>query len=305
MGYFSRKRLSYFAKLQSVVIPRHDDSDSINLCAGDKCETVRQLIAIFERGGKNPADYDFSLLDLRGVDLRGLNLRVLGAAALRQINFAGANLSGQDFSRLDLNRIWMPNAILTSANFRGAILRSANLQGAKLGSVNFAGADARAANLNRVVAPGANWEGDFRGAKLAFAIMTYGYFGEASNFEYANMRAADLTGAMTTGEVCFRKAQMQQAVLRGDFRHANFAGADLTAAFMEGGLFDDAVFTGAIMTGVRAQTVWFERVNPINVIDFPPHRAVANRYAALKACDTAPSVPAPRVSPRRLYALAA
>ncbi len=274
----SARKTRHYASLRCTTVPSRNGVDSITLHTSDKREMARQLIAAFESGAKRPENFNFRGLSLKGADLRGLNLRALGGAALRQIDFTGANLSGQNFSRLNLRQICLEGATLTGATFAYSILENANLRNAKLGSVNFYRADARGADLNHAAAPGANWEGNFRGARLAVCRMAFGYIGEGTSFENARMRQADLTGTkVTQGEACFRGAEMQEAILRGDFRHANFAGADLTEARMEGGRFDHVTAPQAITTGARTDS--FTRFS---------------RYASLRIEEPTPTAPTPR-----------
>ena len=277
-----------YTRLNMVNLPREDRRDVLAINGGDKREIARQLVEMFQNGGKNPDNFNFRNVNLSGADLRGLNLRVLGAKALRQINFAGANLSGQNFRHLNLRGFYAPGAKLDYAN-----LENANLEKVQGGSVSFFGVQATGLNLNYAKLVGCNWEGNFRGAKIAAVKMTYGYFGEGSNFELAQMRGSDMTGAIyTSGEPSFRRAEMQQSILRGDFRNANFAGANLAEAKLDGGTFTNAIFPAVITTNTKQSDEAYVAIRRTKSPD---------KYAVLKlvASTPMPTAPAPGASYRR------
>ena len=278
-GYWAVYATKGPAKLDAVCAPNASSREYLGIII-DKI-----------KAGRNPDEFDFSGLSLKGADLRGLDLRVLGANALRQIDFTGANLGKQNFRGLNLMGAKFSGANLTGTDFEGARLEGAHFEKAQVSGCSFFQANATGAFMREVRASGANFEGTFRGADMAGAYIPYCYFGEGSNFRNVNLCGADLTGAcLTYGEPSFAGAQMRGAALNGDFKKANFAGADLRGALLGVGSFDGANFAGANITDADISGASMTGARLVDAIDFTrqleiaiPKPSFGSIYVALKA----------------------
>lgn len=214
-------------------------------------EFIEQVIGQV-KAGKNPDDYDFRNVSLKGANLVDLDLRLLGGKALRQINFTGAKLGKQNFAGLDLRGAMMNGADLTGTDFEGAKLAGIHLEKAQLSGCDFHFANAAGAFMRGCRASGANLEGNFSGADLSGSYLPYCYFGEGSNFRNADLSNADLNGAINNyGAPKFTGARMRWAKLGGDFSGADFSCADLYAADFAGGWLRGAKFVNAAMAGTN------------------------------------------------------
>jgi uncharacterized protein YjbI with pentapeptide repeats/hemoglobin-like flavoprotein len=159
--------------------------------------------------------------DLIGLNLAGLNLS--------GVNMIGANLSGANLAHAQLTGANLVDANLSGANLSGAQLAEARLTGAKL-----IGANLTATNL----AKSELTQADLSGAVLTAATLTqaimektrlYGTYFICAEMSGANLREANLTGAVLTG-ANLSKVNLQGAILRG----TNMTVANLTEASLEG-----------------------------------------------------------------------
>jgi uncharacterized protein YjbI with pentapeptide repeats len=114
------------------------------------------------------------------------------------LNFENVNLSGMSFENIRMPGIFMKNANLSRANFRGAFLRESVMSNADL-----RGADFSSANLTNANLEGTNSEG----ALFKNCVMV------GSNMSNSNFDRCDFTGATLSGSKR-EESSFEQAIFR-------------------------------------------------------------------------------------------
>ncbi|MEJ6480622.1 serine/threonine-protein kinase [Nostoc punctiforme UO1] len=102
------------------------------------------LLTAYQKGRRDFALHNLSLLNLQGADLSGTNFH---STQLQKTNLQGANLHNSDFGRASLTRANLKDANLTKAYFNHADLEGADLRGADLSNAYLSNANLRGANL--------------------------------------------------------------------------------------------------------------------------------------------------------------
>ena len=202
--------------------------------------------------------------------------RVANSTASAPADLSNKNLSGADLAHIDFKAANLSASVFNGSNLRGANLsrcnltvsfgehadfREANLRGAEMFSMQLAGADLRGADLTD-----ARFIGDMSRARLAGAIVR-NFRGAAdmtnqsmglmrSNFQSADLRGADFTGAnLSRANFSFSDlsgAIFTNAKLAGaEFPGVDLSGADLSGADLRGSTFIDTTFTGAKLRGAQ------------------------------------------------------
>lgn len=133
------------------------------------------------------SDAQFEFCDFSGAKLHKTSFR---RARLTECDFRNADLSETDFFHCDLFAANLNNLDLTTsncfkANFRRALMKRCNLEGMELPDADFNGASLKHAVFTGSVMPRAS----FYAADLRFAKLS------EVDWEFANLRDADLTGA--------------------------------------------------------------------------------------------------------------
>ena len=105
---------------------------------------------------------------------------------------------------LDLSGLWLPHAVLLSANLAGALLTGANLKRSFLIEANLRETSLSRANLDGAHLYNANLDGAF----LSFSTL------QGADFDGANLRQADLRRANFEGAT-FKGANLGGAILKG------------------------------------------------------------------------------------------
>ncbi len=193
-------------------------------------------------------------LSLRGRDLRYARL---DRSDLHQADLTGANLDGASLAGADLRDIRFHCADVTlyiltddreaarcpsarNTNFKGAILTRSSLRGLDITGANLGDADLRDAQLDYSILVGA----DLTSAKLQKATLTGGVHAQGATFLLAELKGADLNGAILYG-ADFSNAQLQGALLA----HAKLSGAVLRDTQLDGVDMQNADLRGADLTG--------------------------------------------------------
>lgn len=150
--------------------------------------------------------------NLVGADLQEADLE---AAILQGANLQRANLQEANLWKTRLQRTYLQGAYLQKANLEGADFQGANLLGANLQEANLSKAHFQQANLS-----GANLqEACLREAHLEAAILRetrlVGAYLEGANLEGANLQRANLQGARLQGAYLERISNFEFADLRG------------------------------------------------------------------------------------------
>jgi serine/threonine-protein kinase len=102
------------------------------------------LLTAYQKGRRDFALHNLSLLNLQGADLSGTNFH---STQLQKTNLQGANLHNSDFGRASLSKANLKDANLTKAYFNHADLEGADLRGADLSNAYLSNANLRGANL--------------------------------------------------------------------------------------------------------------------------------------------------------------
>ncbi|MCW5313313.1 protein kinase [Nostoc sp. KVJ3] len=102
------------------------------------------LLTAYQKGRRDFALHNLSLLNLQGADLSGTNFH---STQLQKTNLQGANLHNSDFGRASLARANLKDANLSKAYFNHADLEGADLRGADLSNAYLSNANLRGANL--------------------------------------------------------------------------------------------------------------------------------------------------------------
>ncbi len=102
------------------------------------------LLTAYQKGRRDFALHNLSLLNLQGVDLSQTNFH---STQLQKTNLQGANLHNSDFGRASLTRANLKDANLSKAYFNHADLEGADLRGADLSNAYLSNANLRGANL--------------------------------------------------------------------------------------------------------------------------------------------------------------
>ncbi|MBE8991933.1 serine/threonine-protein kinase [Nostoc sp. LEGE 12450] len=102
------------------------------------------LLTAYQKGRRDFALHNLSLLNLQGADLSGTNFH---STQLQKTNLQGANLHNSDFGRASLTKANLKDANLTKAYFNHADLEGADLRGADLSNAYLSNANLRGANL--------------------------------------------------------------------------------------------------------------------------------------------------------------
>jgi len=131
--------------------------------------------------------------------------------------------------------------VAREANFEGLSLERANLEGADLSGANFTDADLGKSQLRQALLEDAN----LTRARFRFANL------DGAAMDQARMSEADLWGASLCG------AELTGADLRG----ATLCDADLTGADFSGADLRDANLTGAKLNGARFRKARLDRVD--------------------------------------------
>lgn len=110
---------------------------------------TNSLLTAYNKGRRDFAQHDLSLLDLQRADLSETNFR---CSKLDKTNFHKAHLIKSDFSRASLKQVnlreaSLSKAYLNQADLEGADLRGADLSYAYLNNANLRGANLCGANL--------------------------------------------------------------------------------------------------------------------------------------------------------------
>lgn len=168
-------------------------------------------------------------------------------------NFASADLHGSKFEHATLTGVNFSGANLRDVSFVGANLEGCNMRGAVLEGVRFDGATLTGCNIDasalspaqaRIVlssCEGCNFEHvNLRGVDLRNVHI------EGANLGYADLRDADLSGAMFTGvnfeHALLTGARVDNADFTGcNFSHADLRNVDLSRASMTGSVLGTAI----------------------------------------------------------------
>ncbi|MBC1223748.1 pentapeptide repeat-containing protein [Nostoc sp. UCD121] len=105
---------------------------------------TQSLLTAYQKGRRDFALHNLSLLNLQGADLSGTNFH---STQLQKTNLQGANLHNSDFGRASLSKANLKDANLTKAYFNHADLEGADLRGADLSNAYLSNANLRGANL--------------------------------------------------------------------------------------------------------------------------------------------------------------
>ncbi|MBD2525792.1 serine/threonine-protein kinase [Nostoc sp. FACHB-133] len=105
---------------------------------------TQSLLTAYQKGRRDFALHNLSLLNLQGADLSGTNFH---STQFKKTNLQGANLHNSDFGRASLSKANLKDANLTKAYFNHADLEGADLRGADLSNAYLSNANLRGANL--------------------------------------------------------------------------------------------------------------------------------------------------------------
>ncbi|MBD2510217.1 MULTISPECIES: serine/threonine-protein kinase [unclassified Nostoc] len=105
---------------------------------------TQSLLTAYQKGRRDFALHNLSLLNLQGADLSGTNFH---STQFQKTNLQGANLHNSDFGRASLSKANLKDANLTKAYFNHADLEGADLRGADLSNAYLSNANLRGANL--------------------------------------------------------------------------------------------------------------------------------------------------------------
>jgi serine/threonine protein kinase, bacterial len=105
---------------------------------------TQALLTAYQKGRRDFALHNLSLLNLQGADLSQTNFH---SAKFQKTNLQGANLHNSDFGRASLSWANLKDANLSKAYFNHADLEGADLRGADLSNAYLNNANLRGANL--------------------------------------------------------------------------------------------------------------------------------------------------------------
>jgi uncharacterized protein YjbI with pentapeptide repeats len=194
--------------------------------------------AVFRQA--NLSNANFHSATLAGADFTGADVR--GASFYRNLPNSGIQLSQlystASYQAHDLTGIDLSYNELAGADFSGQTLVNVNFLSANLSGANFAGADVRGARFD-------TWSsGVGTGITLDQLYSTASY--QAQNLSGIRLNLNNLAGANFAGQN-LASATFAGADLSG----ANFSQANLRDADLFGALLASAVFTGADVRGAR------------------------------------------------------
>ncbi len=191
---------------------------------GERIGTKHQMAKDWSRQKDSGLWHNMSGWDLEGINLAGKNLVTaqLRGARLGKADLSQAQLGGADLTRADLRKAVMIGVWPREGKV-GPSLRYADLRGADLTDAVLNGSDCFGASMSR--------------AKLTKALLRDGV-----NLQSADLRRADLRGAVLTD------AKLQDADLRG----AKLFETDMTRANLRGAKIDKGQLDTMLEAGTLA-----------------------------------------------------
>ncbi|MCC5616584.1 serine/threonine-protein kinase [Nostoc sp. CHAB 5836] len=134
---------SGMAKSPSLANSNTNNSRVQNSQVERKLDT-QALLTAYQKGRRDFALHNLSLLNLQGADLSQTNFH---SAKFQKTNLQGANLHNSDFGRASLSWANLKDANLSKTYFNHADLEGADLRGADLSNAYLNNANLRGANL--------------------------------------------------------------------------------------------------------------------------------------------------------------
>jgi uncharacterized protein YjbI with pentapeptide repeats len=213
---------------------------------------------------KKPPDWngaDDQVPSVTGARLNNTNFRYAQAygvflvnAHLWRADFKGAFLSNADLREADLSQANLQFAIMDRAQINHANLDRANLDGANLSRADLRAANLSYASLADAILVDARLDGaSFYGAQLPSATLIRASLEKAdlrnTQLEYANLERADMQQAYLWA------AKLQGAHLENaQLQAAIFIDADLRGANLRGAQFSGTVLNGVDLSGANLES---------------------------------------------------
>ena len=128
----------------TTFVNSNSNSSQVKTSKVERKLDTQGLLTAYQKGRRDFALHNLSLLNLQGADLSQTNFH---STQLHKTNLQGANLHNSDFGRASLTRANLKDANLSKAYLNHADLEGADLRGADLSNACLSNANLRGANL--------------------------------------------------------------------------------------------------------------------------------------------------------------
>ncbi|BBD64813.1 pentapeptide repeat-containing serine/threonine kinase [Nostoc commune NIES-4072] len=128
----------------TTFVNSNSNSSQVKTSKVERKLDTQGLLTAYQKGRRDFALHNLSLLNLQGADLSQTNFH---STQLQKTNLQGANLHNSDFGRASLTRANLKDANLSKAYFNHADLQGADLRGADLSNACLSNANLQGANL--------------------------------------------------------------------------------------------------------------------------------------------------------------
>ncbi|WP_375511608.1 pentapeptide repeat-containing protein [uncultured Nostoc sp.] len=128
----------------TTLVNSNSNSSQVKTSKVERKLDTQGLLTAYQKGRRDFALHNLSLLNLQGADLSQTNFH---STQLQNTNLQGANLHNSDFGKASLTRANLKDANLSKAYLNHADLEGADLRGADLSNAYLSNANLRGANL--------------------------------------------------------------------------------------------------------------------------------------------------------------